>query len=127
MTRCTVFVVEQQNHYQDIDAIDRDSFHIFLEDSDAILAYARVFRDESGVARIGRVLTTIRGKGYGSQIMTAAIEACRREFDADTIILESQRTVSGFYAKHGFKVVSDFFDENGIPHVLMKWERPTSS
>ena len=127
MTRCTVFVVEQRNPYQDIDMIDRNSIHLFLEDRDAILAYARVFRDDTGTAHIGRVLATVRGKGYGAKIMTTAIDACRQEFDAKTIVLESQCTVSGFYAKYGFKIASDVFDENGIPHVLMKWDLQTSS
>ena len=52
--------------------------------------------------------------------MAAAIDACRTHFGLAPIVLESQYAVRGFYAKHGFKEVSDVFLENDIPHVMMR-------
>ena len=122
MTRCTVFVVEQHNPCQEIDETDAKCFHLWLEDDGQILSYARVFQDVDGISHIGRVLSTVRGKGYGARIMEAAIEACHSYFGKASILLESQCAVSDFYAKHGFKVISEMFLENEIPHVLMRRE-----
>lgn len=122
MTRCAVFVVEQHNACQEIDEMDAKSFHLWLEEDGQILSYARVFQDVDGISHIGRVLSTVRGKGYGARIMEAAIEACHNNFVMAPILLESQCAVSDFYAKHGFKVISEMFLENEIPHVLMRRE-----
>lgn len=122
MTRCAVFVVEQHNPCQEIDVTDAKCFHLWLEDDGQILSYGRVFQDVDGISHIGRVLSTVRGKGYGARIMEAAIEACHNHFGMAPILLESQCAVSDFYAKHGFKVISEMFLENEIPHVLMRRE-----
>lgn len=36
--------------------------------------------------------------------------------------MEAQKYAIGFYEKFGFKVVSDKFLEDGIPHVVMELE-----
>ena len=65
--RVSVFVVEQNCAYQDVDEADRTAWHIWLQDEGGIAAYARVlapgtvFPDVS----IGRV-TAARGWGAGS-------------------------------------------------------------
>lgn len=122
MTRCAVFVVEQHNACQEIDETDANCFHLWLEEEGQILSYARFFQDVDGISHIGRVLSTVRGKGYGARIMEAAIEACHDYFGIAPILLESQCAVSDFYAKHGFRVISEMFLENEIPHVLMRRE-----
>lgn len=122
MTRCAVFVVEQHNPCQEIDEMDAKCFHLWLEEEGQILSYARVFQDVEGISHIGKVLSTVRGKGYGARIMEAAIEACYKYFGKAPILLESQCAVSDFYAKHSFKVISEMFLENEIPHVLMRRE-----
>ena len=120
MARCQVFVVEQRNACQEVDETDVVSYHLYLEDGGKILSYARIFQDNDRVSHIGRVLSTIRGQGYGARIMVAVIDACRTHFGLAPIVLESQYAVRGFYAKHGFKEVSDVFLENDIPHVMMR-------
>ena len=82
--RSQVFVVEQECAYQDIDGKDRESNHLFLVDEDSILAYARIFEDGDHY-RIGRVLTTVRGKGYGSRVLRASIEEIRKRSDKECI------------------------------------------
>jgi Predicted acyltransferase len=37
-----------------------------------------------------------------------------------SICLHSQQYAIGYYAKEGFRVVSDIFQEDGIPHVEME-------
>ena len=72
--RSSVFVVEQNCVYQDIDGIDLDSMHFFLKEDEKIYAYLRSFIKEEGVIQIGRVLTTKRNEGLGQRLLKEAIE-----------------------------------------------------
>ena len=123
--RSEVFVVEQNCVYQDMDGDDRDAIHMWLIVGDKIVALARVC--PAGVhlptISIGRVITTERGKGYGKQIMLAAIDVAVERFGATSIDIEAQEYAKGFYESVGFKQTSDTFMLDGIPHIKMKWER----
>ena len=68
---------------------------------------------------IGRVITTVRGKGYGKQIMLHAIEAAKEHFNATIIDIEAQEYAKGFYERVGFKQSSETFILDGIPHIKM--------
>ena len=70
--RSSVFVVEQNCVYQDIDGIDLDSMHFFLKEDEKIYAYLRSFIKEEGVIQIGRVLTTKRREGLGQRLLKEA-------------------------------------------------------
>ncbi len=120
--RSAVFVVEQSCAYQDIDGLDQNAYHMWLEDENGIAAYVRIlppgarFDDPA----IGRVLTTRRGCGLGFQIMQEALKAVRKIYGAGQVTIEAQVYAEGFYNKLGFVRASDEFDEDGIPHILMK-------
>ena len=120
--RSEVFVVEQTCIYQDIDEKDFDSVHIFYEEDGRILAYLRVFlmETEENVVRIGRVLTMERGTGLGMKLLLAGMEAVREKLHAAEIYIEAQSYAIGFYEKAGFRVTSEEFLEDGIPHVKMR-------
>lgn len=120
--RAEVFVVEQNCVYQDLDDIDYNSLHIFQEEEGKVMAYLRAFIKDAnaGTVQIGRVLTTVRGAGLGLDILKNGIEAVKNEFCAAKIYIEAQTYAIGFYEKVGFKVVSDEFLEDGIPHVAME-------
>ncbi len=120
--RNAVFVVEQKCAYQDLDGIDRQALHVWLEEDGKILAYLRVF-DAPGLedtVQIGRVLTTVRGEGLGTKILQAGIKAAT-DFhqNARAVQLEAQCYATGFYAREDFAEKGETFDEDGIPHVLM--------
>ena len=118
--RIDIFVIEQNCHYQDIDGIDERAYHAFMEDENGVLkAYLRFYDYDENTAKIGRVLTTERGKGYGSQILEAGIEAVKKYTDKSAIYVESQSYATGFYEKAGFKIISDEFLDVGIPHKGM--------
>ena len=72
---------------------------------------------------IGRVITTVRGKGYGKQIMLHAIDAAIEYFGATLIDIEAQEYARGFYEGVGFKQSSDTFMLDGIPHIKMTWRK----
>ena len=121
--RNAVFIVEQNCAYQDIDGLDETAYHMWLEDENGIAAYVRLLppgvRFEDSV--IGRVIAVRRRSGVGSQIMRMAQSAVREVFGADSVTIEAQVYAREFYEKLGFVQQSDEFDEDGIPHILMRW------
>lgn len=84
--------------------------------------YLRLFMKdaEAGVVQIGRVVTLEHGKGIGGQILHKGVEVAIERFKAQKIYLEAQVYATGYYSREGFKIVSDEFLEDGIPHVKME-------
>ena len=124
-TRAEIFVVEQDCVYQDLDDKDQDAIHVFCwNDAGRVAGCLRVFwkdHDESaGVAQIGRVVTLEHGKGLGGKLLRQGVNVAEKSFDANSIYLEAQKYATGYYEKAGFKVISDEFLEDGIPHVQME-------
>ena len=119
--RVAVFVVEQKCPYPEIDGLDRDAIHVWLEEGGKILAYLRVMDRgvESEYVSIGRLLAAERRKGYGSRVLSEGIRVAKEYFGADKIYLEAQVYAKGLYEKQGFRAVSDEFLLDGIPHVKM--------
>ena len=123
--RSEVFVVEQNCVYQDLDGDDQQAIHLWLTLGDRIVALARVCpaRTHMQEISIGRVITTVRDKGYGKQIMLHAIDAAKESFGATLIDIEAQEYAKGFYESVGFKQSSDTFMLDGIPHIKMTWKK----
>lgn len=119
--RVDVFVVEQQCPYHEIDDIDLESYHIYLQDDNSkILSYCRLYQ-QNDTYHIGRVISSTRRKGYGTQIMKTALEFAGQTLHADSIIIEAQTYAKNFYEKLGFIQTSEPFDEDGIEHIQMKY------
>lgn len=120
--RSEVFVVEQSCSYQDLDQKDKNAFHIYFTEDNEIVAYLRVL--DKGVlfdeAAIGRVLTTRRRCGLGTQILKEGIRAAKERFGAESIVVEAQTYARGFYEKQGFRQISEEFLEDGISHIKMR-------
>ena len=121
--RSIVFVVEQNCVYQDIDDIDKRAYHIFMKEKDKpeIRVYLRVFEKDKDTAQIGRVVTdeNYRRKGYASKLMLKGIEISKNEMKKSKIYLEGQVYAAKLYENLGFKIISDEFLEDGIPHYKM--------
>lgn len=119
--RSDVFVVEQNCVYQDLDYDDQPAMHLWLTEDDKIVALCRVCPAGTHMEEvsIGRVITTVRGKGYGKQIMLAGIDAAKEHFGAKRIDLEAQEYAKGFYEQVGFRQSSEPFILDGIPHIKM--------
>ncbi len=119
--RVNVFVVEQKCPYPEVDDRDKHAYHVYIQEGGEVKAYLRVL--EAGVSfdevSIGRVLTTERGKGYANILLKEGINVAREKLKADKIKIEAQTYAKSMYEKFGFKVVSDEFLEDGIPHVQM--------
>lgn len=122
--RVLVFVVEQKAICDEIDGKDKDSYHVFIREDNEIKAYLRVFSEDASnkEVKIGRVLTTERGKGYGRIIIQKGIEHAIKMYNPKKINVHSQTYAMDFYAKFGFRQVSDVFIEDTLPHVSMDLE-----
>ncbi|MCI8653776.1 MAG: GNAT family N-acetyltransferase [Angelakisella sp.] len=121
--RVSVFVVEQNCPYQEVDSADKTAYHIWLKEDGELLAYLRVL--PRGVVReevsLGRVIAVRRRCGLGSRILAAGIRTAVERFGADCIVIEAQTYARGLYEKAGFVQTSEEFLEDGIPHIQMTW------
>lgn len=119
--RVAVFVVEQECPYAEVDGLDREAVHVWLEEDGKILAYLRVMDRgvESEHVSIGRLLAARRREGLGSRVLSEGIRVAKEYFAADRIYLEAQVYAKGLYEKQGFRTISDEFLLDGIPHVKM--------
>lgn len=122
--RVSVFVVEQQCPYQEVDDGDRSAYHVFMKDEEGIQAYLRIL--PAGVSfdqvSLGRVIAVKRRCGLGTRIVREGIKAARELLDAREIKIEAQVYAKELYEKIGFVQTSEEFLEDGIPHVEMVWK-----
>lgn len=120
--RVAVFVVEQKCAYQEVDEVDKASYHLWYEDEDGIEAYLRII--PAGVTckevSLGRVIAVKRRCGLGTKIVSDAISFAKKELKAKEIVIEAQTYVKSLYEQLGFRVESEEFFEDGIPHVQMR-------
>lgn len=131
--RSDIFVVEQECAYSDMDNLDRlpDCLHLIAyDDADvphsepALIAYARLLPPDSsyeGMSSIGRVIVNPehRIKGMGHQLMTRAVEHTLQYWPGLRIKIGAQAHLESFYARHGFRTISEPYMEDGIPHIHM--------
>lgn len=122
--RSQVFVVEQNCVYLDTDGKDVASYHFCGWQHNELVAYCRLL--PPGVAytqqaSIGRVATHTahRKNGFGKILMQKAIEKTCTIFNVSQIKIGAQQYLIKFYSNLGFRVISEPYLEDGIPHVEM--------
>lgn len=119
--RAEVFVVEQNCVYQDLDDVDKEAYHVYIKEDGKIVAYLRVIDRGKRLdeVSIGRVITLKRRCGLGTLVMTVGFAVAREKFGAERIKIGAQVQAKPFYETVGFKVCSDEYMEDGIPHIYM--------
>ena len=117
--RTEIFLMEQHIVCQDLDGIDYDALHCFLEEDGKLLAYLRAFCSKDAV-QIGRVLSLTHGVGHGTYLMERSLPEIKKRLRGERILLHAQTHAQGFYEKFGFAVTSPEFLEEGVPHVTME-------
>jgi ElaA protein len=126
--RATIFVVEQNCAYLDLDDKDQDSLHLLGYNNKKLVAYARLVAQ--GVSykdapSIGRVVVDInyRGKNAGKELMLKAIEETLSSFNSKQIVISAQQYLEKFYGDLGFVTESEAYMEDFIPHLKMRLVR----
>ena len=117
--RAEIFVVEQNCVYQDLDGIDYESLHVFAEEGGKVTAYLRAFYKDEDTVQMGRVLTLRHGEGLGGKLLREGIAQIRARMHPAKICIDAQCYATGFYEREGFRICSEEFLEDGIPHVRM--------
>jgi len=122
--RQSVFVVEQECPYPDIDDTDKVAMHLCGHNAEGeLLAYARLIKPGVSYAQasIGRVLVSpaARGMRLGEALMLEALKEMSRLYPGQAIKLGAQERLEKFYTDLGFKRVSEMYIEDGIPHIHM--------
>ena len=124
--RSEIFVVEQNCVYNDLDGLDKQAVHQFLKKSGEMVAYSRLLKPGTRFPdySIGRVVVkeSERGSGLGKHMMEEAINFIVHEWKAKKIKISAQRYLQNFYENLGFKVVTNEYLEDGIPHVGMLYQ-----
>ncbi len=119
--RYRVFVVELGvPMHEEIDHFDWISPHLVAwEESDIVGTLRMVTRD--GAMKIGRVAVSKerRGRGVGRRLIEKALSYAV-EIKVETVYLNSQVFVVGFYKKLGFSEEGNVFLDAGIEHIRMR-------
>ena len=123
--RAEIFLLEQGIVEQDLDGIDYDCLHCFLwEDGKAVGTLRAFYTDpEKTKVKIGRVVTLTHGKGHGKLLMEGALDAIKQKLPYKTLYVHAQTRAAGYYEKFGFSPVGEKFDEAGIPHIEMIYQK----
>ncbi len=121
--RQSVFVVEQECAYPDIDDIDLEAMHLCGWNGSQLLAYARLIRPGVSYpqASIGRVVVspTARGSQLGRVLMIEALRQTDILYPTQAIKIGAQERLEKFYTDLGFERISEMYLEDGIPHIHM--------
>ena len=120
--RIAVFIVEQDCPYPDLDDMDQDAQHLWIEDAGEIVCYLRVNPAGSRFSEpsLGRILTkkSHRNRGLAEKLIKKAIDlVCEKESRA--IRISAQCYLEKYYEKFGFIKASEEYLEDNIPHIEM--------
>jgi len=123
--RVSVFVVEQDCPYQDLDGLDDLALHLVgWGDDGSVAAYARILPPGTRFEQpsIGRVLTTLQARrgGLGRELMRRAVGVIVERYPGHPVRISAQCYLERFYGGLGFVVDSAPYEEDGIPHVEMQ-------
>ena len=120
--RSSVFVVEQNCVYLDLDGVDLNAYHVYIKDGEEIVAYLRVIDKGERLEEvsIGRVISLKRRQGLGTKVMFEGIKVAKEKYGAKTIKIGAQAYAVPFYEQVGFNVIENGeYIEDGQPHVYM--------
>ena len=120
--RIEVFIVEQDCPYQDLDDLDSQGTHMWIEEDGVVLTYLRLnppgtrFKEPS----LGRIVTkeSARSRGLAEIIINKALEIIDNNYSMSTRI-SAQSYLEEYYSKFDFVKCSEEYMEDNIPHIEM--------
>lgn len=120
--RIAVFIIEQDCPYPDLDDMDQDAQHLWIEDAGEIVCYLRVNPAGSRFLEpsLGRIVTkkSHRNRGYAEKLIKKAIDLVS-EKESRAIRISAQCYLEKYYEKFGFIKASEEYLEDNIPHIEM--------
>ena len=121
--RISIFVVEQNCPYQDIDDKDLTAFHVYGKIDQNVIAVCRILPAGISYAEIsiGRVAVSMeyRGTNVANDLMHQTIHFIENQWGKKDIRISAQQHLTTFYNRFGFVQVSEMYLEDDIPHVEM--------
>lgn len=120
-SRASIFIMEQNINYQDMDNIDYEALHCFYYENNKVIAYLRAFytSESKDEIKIGRVLTLEHGKGIGKKLMADSISILKEIPNLKRITMHAQKHAVSFYNQFGFQEEGKEFLEEGVVHITM--------
>lgn len=125
--RSSVFIIEQNCAYQDMDGKDLAALHLLGwaegQTQPELVAAARlILPNPQTELSFGRVVVdpAYRGRGYGEQIVANILDYLKTSpYQGERITISAQHRLVDFYGKFGFKTLGQAYEEDGIPHIRM--------
>lgn len=104
----------------EFDGLDEVATHIVALAGDDVVGTCRLLF-EGPDCRLGRMAVSARARrgGAGRALVAASLKLAR-EGGYQRIVLHAQRRAESFYAACDFEPVGGTFEEEGIPHVIMR-------
>ncbi len=122
--RQSVFIIEQNCPYPDIDGKDDQAVHLMGWLNHKLVATLRVFpkyEPYDNKSSLGRVCThmDVRRFGMGRTMMQQAVDFIDEHYPEQATQIGAQHYLKRFYESFGFEQCSEPYDEDGIEHILM--------
>ena len=119
--RYKVFTTEQ-NFSEDIEIDEHDdvAVHLIADAGSRAMGTLRLFKSKGDII-LGRMAVEkeARATGLGRKLVRRAIVEARK-MGGKFIVAHAQIQALGFYEKLGFVPFGDEFDEDGVPHQLVR-------
>lgn len=125
--RQQVFIIEQNSIYLDLDDCDQQAIHYLdFNTQGELIAYAR-YRSTAADAlvKIERVVLAgqARGIGLGKALIKTMLQDIQSAHPLAQISLSSQVEASKFYQRLGFVEVGEVYDDGGVMHIGMVYQK----
>lgn len=121
--RSEIFVVEQKCIFQDMDGVDKQSYHLMVWNHEQLMAYIRLLPPGLSYSEqsIGRVVVKLKWTCYWpwKRIDGKSIAKSYELFGSKPIKIGAQLYLKKFYRSLGFEQCSEIYDEDGIDHIKM--------
>ena len=112
--RVEVFVVEQECAYSEIDNLDAQATHYWIDDEAGIASYLRVLAKIIVTGLVESLPESMPGPGLSKRLMHHVMSITEGPW-----VLSAQSYLRDWYADLGFSQTGPEFLEDGIPHIPM--------
>lgn len=118
--RQSIFIIEQQSYFADIDGKDTEAIHIFNKENNIIWAYCRILIFDEKVI-LGRVTVhnDKRGNGSGRELLNTALKYLKENYPDKFVQIVAMSYLKDFYKSYGFKSISEVYIMDDHPHEDM--------